>query len=112
MNTKSSPQELLQQIAAIQHMEPGKLCIIREGPDGPYRNLQCRENGKPITRYVSQDQADMVATHTANYQKFRGLVAQYAQQVIENTRAERIAGVKKKTKKRPFSLPRAKKSNS
>lgn len=95
MHNNLSPKEVLKQISEIQDMEPGKLCVIREGPDGPYYNLQCRENGKTVTRYVSQDQAELVAAHTANYQKYLALVDQYAQLVIEQTRTERIAGIKK-----------------
>ena len=97
MNNPLSTHELLQQIARIQHMEPGKLCVIREGPEGPYYNLQCRENGKTLTVYIPRDQAEQVAMHTANHQKFQELVNQYAQQIIDQTRAERLAGVKKRT---------------
>jgi hypothetical protein len=89
--------QLLQQIAQIQHMEPGKLCVLREGPNGPYYNLQWREQGKALIRYVPADQVELLAQHTANYQSFQNLVDQYAQRIIERTRAERAAGFKKKT---------------
>jgi Family of unknown function (DUF6788) len=89
--------QLLQQIAQIQHMEPGKLCVLRQGPNGPYYNLQWREQGKALSRYVPADQVEGLAQHTANYQKFQNLVDQYAQLIIERTRAERAAGFKKKT---------------
>ena len=36
MNITITPQFLLQQLAQIQHLERGKLCIIRQGPNGPY----------------------------------------------------------------------------
>lgn len=104
--------QLLQQIAQIQRMEPGKLCVIGHGPNGPYYNLQCRERGKTLTRYVPGDQAEVVAQHTANYQKFQALVSQYAQLIIEQTRAERTAGLKKKTSRPRSSWPRTKKSSS
>ena len=89
--------QLLQQIAHIQHMEPGKLCILRQGPNGPYYNLQWREQGKALSRYVPAEQVEVLAQHTANYQTFQKLVDQYAQLLIERTRAERAAGFKKKT---------------
>ena len=104
--------QVLQQIAQIQHMEPGKLCVIRQGPNGPYFNLQCREHGKTLTRYVPPDQVEVLTQHTANYQKFQELVSQYAQLIIEQTRAERIAGFKKKTSHLKSSWPRTRKSNS
>ncbi len=109
---QSQAAQLLQQIAQIQHMEPGKLCVIGQGPNGPYYNLQCREGGKTVTRYVPADQAPLVAQHTANYQTFQALVDQYAQLIIEQTRAERTAGLKKRTSPRKSSWPRTRKSNN
>src|SRR5215831_11338022 len=96
MNQITSTQ-ILQQIAQIQHMEPGKLCVIGHGPKGPYYNLQCREAGKTLTVYVSADQVPLVSEHTANYRQFQALVHQYAQLIVERTRAERAAGAKKRT---------------
>lgn len=103
---------LLEQIAQIQHMEPGKLCVMRQGPNGPYHNLQWREQGKAISRYVPADQVEAVAQHTANYQTFQDLVGQYAQLIIEQTRAERAAGFKKKTSAPKSSWPKNRKSSS
>ena len=33
MNT-NNPSKLLEQLAKIQRMEPGKLCVMRQGTDG------------------------------------------------------------------------------
>lgn len=93
----SPAAQLLQQIAQIQHMEPGKLCVLRQGPNGPYYNLQWREQGQAFSRYVPAEQVEVLAQHTANYQTFQNLVDQYAQLIIERTRAERAEGFKKKT---------------
>lgn len=109
---QSFTTQLLDQIAQIQRMEPGKLCIIRQGPNGPYYNLQCREGGKTVTRYVPADQAQVVAEHTANYQQFQSLVGQYAQLIIEQTRAERVGGLKKKTLRPRSSGPKTRKSSN
>src|SRR5438552_10165568 len=109
---KPNPAQILHQIAQIQHMEPGKLCVLRQGPNGPYYNLQCREHGKPVSRYVPGNQVELVAQHTDNYQKFQSLVTQYAQLVIEQTRAERAAGFKKKTSRLKSSWPKTRKSNT
>ena len=109
---QSSTTQLLQRIAQIQRMEPGKLCVIRQGPNGPYYNLQCREGGKTVTRYVAANQAQMVAEHTASYQQFQSLVGQYAQLIIEQTRAERTGGFKKKTLRPNSSGPRTRKSSN
>lgn len=100
---------LLHQIASIQRMEPGKLCVIGHGKDGPFYNLQCREGGKPVSRYVPQDQVEAVEQNTANYRTFRTLVDQYAQEVITQTRAERLDGLKKR--RSPSSTSRTKNSS-
>lgn len=110
MNQTTATQ-LLQQIAQIQRMEPGKLCIIGRGPKGPYYNLQCREDGKTLTRYVPAGQVQAVAEHTANYQYFQSLVGQYAQLIIEQTRAERTVGSKKKISRPRLSGPKTKRSS-
>jgi hypothetical protein len=96
MNTStSSAVGILSQIAGIERMEPGKLCVIREGPQGPYFNLQSREGGKPVSRYVPREQAEEVRQHTENYRHFERLVEEYAQLIITQTRKERITAQKK-----------------
>jgi hypothetical protein len=104
--------QILQRIGHIQHMEPGKLCVMRQGPTGPYYNLQWREDGKAISRYVPSDQVEAVAQNTANYEQFQALIAQYAQLIIEQTRADRTAGVKKKTLPPRSCWPKTKRSSS
>jgi hypothetical protein len=111
MNT-STPAKVLEKIAQIQRMEPGKLCVMRQGPDGPYYNLQCREQGKTVSRYVPRDQVAAVTEHTTNHQEFRALVETYAQQIFEQTRRERLGAAKKKTLPNRSSLRRAKKSKT
>jgi len=58
------------------------------------------------------NQVAVVATHTANYQRFQALVEQYAQQVVEQTRVERATNAKKKTRRATSSWPKSRKSNS
>ena len=112
MNANSKPQLILKQIAEIERMEPGKLCVIGQGPHGPYYNLQCREDGKTRTRYVPAEQVAVVAEHTANHRQFQSLTEEYAALVIAQTRAEREAGGKKKTRPPTSSSPRMRKSRS
>jgi hypothetical protein len=40
---------------------------------------------------------EAVAEHTANHQEFKTLVEDYAQQIIDRTRRERLERAKKKT---------------
>lgn len=91
-------ESLLAQIAQIESMEPGKLCLIRQGPNGPYYNLQCREQGKNVTRYIPRDQLELAQTHTANFQQFHALVDQYVELVATQSRALREDQTQKKTK--------------
>ncbi len=111
MNTISSPQAILNQISQIPHMERGKLCILREGPNGPYYNLQCWENGKNCSRYVPSKQVDQVQEALDGYQRFEGLVEDYSQLIIEKTRAEIALGSKKNKFHRKSSWRRTQKSS-
>lgn len=101
MNTKSTPQSLLQDIAQIQHMERGTLSVMRQGPKSPYYNHQCYENGRNVSRYVPADEAAQVQEAIQGYQQFQKLTQQYAQLMVEKTRAEREAGSKKNKIRRP-----------
>jgi hypothetical protein len=112
MNIPPTPQAVLRQIAQIDRMEPGKLCVMRQGPEGAYYSLQCRVNGKPVARYVPRDQVEEVAAHTANYERFQALVAHYVALVAEQTRVEREGGLKKRTPRPNSSWPKNRKSNS
>jgi hypothetical protein len=46
------------------------------------------------------------------YRQVQELMAQYVQLMVEKTRAERVAGAKKKTPRHNSSWPRSRKSNS
>jgi hypothetical protein len=111
MKAHLTPEELLWQIAQIQHMERGKLCVLREGPDGPYYNCQSRENGKNFARYVSRDKVTAYQRAIDSYQRFLQLTEQYAQGIIDRTRAELAGGSKKKKSRPGSSSPRKPKLN-
>ena len=95
MNT-TNPAQLFEQMAQIQRMERGKLTVMRQGPLGPYYKLQVWENGKNLSRYVERDQAASVQEAIDGYHQFQALTEQYAQALIDKTRAELAAGSKKK----------------
>ncbi len=104
MNTHPlTPQALLEQILQIQRMEHGSLSIIRQGPDGPYYNLNSWENGKNCCRYLPQDKVPEVQQAIAGYHQYQQLTEQYARQIIEQTRAQLNIGVKKKPHPHPRS---------
>ena len=104
MNASIKPQKLLHQIAQIQHLERGKLSIIRQGPHGPYYNHQTWEDGKKVCRYVPKDQVPALQEAIDGYQQFQTLVQQYVQLVIQKSRTERAMVLTKKTPPLPSSL--------
>jgi len=95
MNMPITPQSLLEQILHIQHMEHGSISVVRTGPNGPYYNLNSWENGKNRCRYLPLDKLPAVQQAIAGYQKYQQLTEQYAQQIIDQTRAELSLGIKK-----------------
>ena len=110
--TTITRESLLAQIAQIQFMEPGKLCIIRQGPKDPDYNLQCRQQGKTHTQYVPSPQLELAQTHTANFLKFQSLMDQYVQLIADQSRAIRQGHTQKKTTPPSSPLPKPRKSTS
>ena len=106
---------ILQQIAAIDAMERGKLSayIFKERPEGsgPYHKLQYWRDGKNHTRYVPADELPAVEAALAGYAQYQQLTEQYAQLVIAETR-QHIAGSKKSKSHQRSSLPKQRKSNN
>jgi hypothetical protein len=88
-------------------MEQGKLCVMREGPHGPYYNLQHREDGANVSRYVPAAQLPAVQANLAAYAQFQDLLQLYVQLLSTRSREERLAGVKKK-RRPPTSTSRRK----
>ncbi len=112
MNSKPTPQSLLNNIAQIQRLDRGTLNVIRQGPEGPYYNHQCYENGRNVSRYVPAEQVADLKTALEGYQQVQTLMAQYVQLMVEQTRAERLAHSKKKTRHPKSSWRRTRKSGS
>ena len=112
MNSSATPKELLRQIGQIKQMERGKLSVLGEGPNGPYYKHQTWQEGKNVSRYVPRDQAPALQEAIDGYEKYQDLTQQYAELVIQKTRAELTSGVKKKTSRPNSSSPRTKKSDN
>ena len=110
MDKKITPQELFQQMAQIRQMERGKLCVIRQGPNGPYYNHQTWEDGKNTSRYVSRAEVEAMQQAIAGYQQFATLTGQYVQLMVEKTRSDRAAGVRKKNPLPKSSWPKTSKA--
>jgi len=112
MSTKSTPQSVLHEIAQIQLLDRGTLSVIRQGPEGPYYNHQCYEEGRNVSRYVPSEQVSELKEAIEGYHRFQQLMQQYVQLMVEKTRAEREAGLKKKTRRPSSSWPKTRKSSS
>ncbi len=111
LKTPLSPQALLQQMAQIQHMERGKLCVMGQGSGGPYYNHQAWEKSKNTSRYVPASQVEAMTRAIAGYQQFASLSEQYVQLMVQKTREEMAAGIEKKTPRPAFSWRRRRKSS-
>lgn len=111
-----SKAEILTRIAQIQFMERGKLSSYsfkeRAQPPRPYYKLQRWEKGKNITRYVRPEEIPLLEQALSGHAQFRELVEQYAQLVIQETRAQfSTLGKKKRPSPRPTaSSPNRRKS--
>lgn len=112
MSNPSTPEDLLKQIADIQHLEKGKLCVLRQGPNGAYYNLQRWENGRNVSQYVPADQVAALRENLEAHAHFEALIEQYVQMLSERTRTQRLAGVKKKRRPRNSPSPRKQRSSS
>ncbi len=103
--TNITPQQLLAQIAAIEHMEKGKLSPYiprgRSADTTPYHKLQFWEGGRNRTRHVRPEELTRLNEALEGYALFQKLMRDYAQLIIERTRAERTADIKKKIQ--PYS---------
>jgi hypothetical protein len=110
-----SKQQILEQIAAIPAMEPGKLSSYsfknRPGTTGPYYKLQHWQDGKNQTRYVRPQDLPVVEAALAGYARYQQLTKQYAELVIAQTRQD-LAASKKNRSPRRSSWPRTRKSSS
>ena len=104
MSSKATPQSVLNQMALIRRMDRGTVHVLRQGPQGPYYNHQCYEDGKNVSRYVPADQVADLKEAIDGYHRFQELVRQYVDLVVEQTRNERAAGFKKKTRPGSSSL--------
>ena len=80
---KSTRKSILEQMAAIERMERGKLCAMR---DGRHYNLQSWEGGRNVVRYVPVAEAASVKKDVAQYKRFMELAKRYADLVIKETR--------------------------
>ncbi len=110
MSKPPTPQSILHDLAQIQQLDRGTVSIIRQGPQGPYHNHQCYENGRNVSRYVPPEQVAGLKAAIDGYHQVQEMMAQYVQLLVAKTRAERAAGFKKKNPRPKSSSPGIRKS--
>jgi hypothetical protein len=98
MKPSISPRihNILEELSSIRSMERGKLSEFhrtRPKPGGkgtarlgPYYKLQAWEEGRNRTRYVAAGELAELKRNLANHERFKQLVAELEQAVIERTR--------------------------
>ena len=103
MTPSLSPRirNLLEELSSIQSMERGKLSEfhrLRPKPGGkgtvrlgPYYKLQAWEQGRNRTRYVTAGELAELKRNLANHERFKQLVAELEQALIERTRRAEAA---------------------
>jgi len=112
MTPEPTPESILNDIAQIQRMDRGTVSIIRQGPEGPYYNHQCYEQGRNTSRYVPREQVQALQEAIEGFRRFEKLQEQYVELVVSRTRAERQSGSKKNLRHPESSCPKKRKSNS
>ena len=88
MKTPTTLASILQALAQIQRLDRGSVSILRQGPNGPYYNHQCYENGRNVSRYVPADQVAELQAALADYQRFQQLVQQYVELLVQQVMAQ------------------------
>ena len=83
-----TPQALLKEIATLRSMERGTLCRMGAGP---YYNHQTWQKGRNCVRYVPTTERAALRDAIAGYRRFLVLTQQYADLIIQRSRAERVA---------------------
>ena len=102
MKAKPKPEDLLKQIAAIQEMERGKLCRMR---DGAHYNHQTWETGRNVVRYVPRERIAHLQKAISGYQKYTKLTKAYADAVIQRTRLAENRPTSASSTKNPPETP-------
>jgi hypothetical protein len=112
MNSKTTPESILKEVAAIQRLEKGSLSTIRQTAKGPAFNFQRWENGRNRSEYVPAHQATQVQENLQAHVRFETLVASYVEALSARSREERLSGAKKKHPTQTSASPKKRKSKT
>lgn len=87
MKGTSKSQRLLARLAGIKRMERGKICRMA---GRRHYNHQTWQDGRNVARYVPASAAASLQEAIDGYRLFRKLAEAYADQIIRQTRVERV----------------------
>jgi len=83
-----TPEQILREIQTIATMERGTLCTMKRGA---YFNHQTWREGRNHVRYVARDAVPALRDALAGYRRFHRLTEEYAEAIIQRSRAARTA---------------------
>ena len=87
MKKTKKMQRLLEQMARIERMERGTLSRMGARP---YYNHQTWQKGRNVVRYVPAQEVDFLKEAIEGYNLFMKLAQRYADEVIKQTRKQRL----------------------
>jgi len=104
VNIQNRRQQILVEMAQIDHMEKGRLTeeyrdTYKDGKPvklGPYYKYQRWEDGKNVSRRVPAVQAEELRQAVEGYHRFKALAEEYAELTVKQTHAESGDAGKKK----------------
>ena len=96
-------RRLLERMARIERMERGTLCRMKGRAQ---YNHQTWQGGRNVVRYVPADRVASLQEAIDGYALFRKVAEEYADEVIERTRAERGPSAPRRSRRRTPPAPR------
>jgi hypothetical protein len=86
MDRVRTPEAILNDIAAIQTLERGKLCPMRRDGAAQYFNLQFWRDGQNRCEYVRKADLPAVQEAVGNWRRYQALIKEYAEALEGRTR--------------------------
>lgn len=83
-----TPEQILRDIQTIKTMERGTLCKMQ---GGAYFNHQTWREGRNHVRYVAHGAVPALRKAIAGYRRFRRLMEEYAEIIIQRSRTTQTA---------------------
>jgi len=96
MATTRTRQQVLEDIAEIERMERGSITPAETRTGNQFYTHSVWENGKSTSRHVSKTGLAELQKLVAEHKKFKALVQEYEEVVVQQTRRQYDAKYRKK----------------